>query len=350
VVESSGLENRRTGNRTVGSNPTSSATRARDSCAEAATHALRVSVVVPVRNGAATIGACIESLIMQTYPKHLTEIIVVDNESTDSTRSVVARYPVTLLLETSVLTSYAARNRGIAHAGGDVVALTDSDCVASPDWLTHILSPLNDPAVGAVLGTVEDARPESLAEEFTARVKPFASPTPRGFKSLLTANVAIRAQTLRELGGFDERLPTGGDVDFGWRLQQRSHLRLHYEAPASVFHRHRSTFRGVFEQFRRYGLSEILLTTLYHGGGGSHTAGEQFWRMLSQTRAMASYVASFVLRAGMSVIRGFDRRYILWPLFLFVAELGNVVGKVGGLIATRYYRHNPYANPRIARS
>ena len=189
-----------------------------NSCAEAATHPLRVSVVVPVRNGAATIGPCIESLLTQTYPKHLTEIIVVDNESTDSTRSVVARYPVTLLLETSVLTSYAARNRGIAHAGGDVVALTDSDCVASPDWLTHILSPLNDPAVGAVLGTVEDARPESLAEEFTARVKPFASPTPRGFKSLLTANVAIRAQTLLELGGFDERLPTGGDVDFGWRL------------------------------------------------------------------------------------------------------------------------------------
>ncbi|MGZ7078243.1 MAG: glycosyltransferase [Thermoanaerobaculia bacterium] len=312
--------------------------------------AVRVSVVVPVRNGAATIGACIESLLAQTYPKHLTEIIVVDNGSTDSTRSVVARYPVTLLRETTVLTSYAARNCGIAHAAGDVVALTDADCIASPDWLTHILAPLNDPAVCAVVGAVEDARPESLAEEFTTRIKPFAPPAPRGFMSLLTANVAIRLETLRELGCFDERLPTAGDVDLGCRMQQQSHLRLHYEAPASVLHRHRSTFRGVFAQFRRYGLSEILLTTLYHGGGGSQSAGEQLRRMLRQMRAMASYIASLVLRTGTCVIRGFDRRYILWPLFLFVAELGNVVGKLGGLIATRYYRHNPYSNPRIARS
>jgi glycosyltransferase involved in cell wall biosynthesis len=311
--------------------------------------ALRVSVVVPVRDGAATIGPCIESLLAQTYPKNLTEIIVVDNGSTDSTPSVVARYPVTLLFETGLLTSYAARNRGIANATGQVIAFTDADCVATADWLLQLIAPFDDPTVGAVLGAVDDASPASLAEEFAARIRPFATPTCRGLKSLLTANAAIRAQVLRDLGSFDERLPTGGDVDLGWRLQQRSPLRI-VESPARVIHRHRSTFRGVFAQYRRYGLSEVLLTTIYRGGAGSQTAPQQLRRMASQVRAIASYVAGFLLRAVRSLFRGFDRREILWPVFLLVAETGNVAGKLGGLVATRCYRRNPWSNPRIARS
>ncbi|MGH7488382.1 MAG: glycosyltransferase, partial [Thermoanaerobaculia bacterium] len=281
--------------------------------------------------------------------KQLTEIIVVDNGSTDSTLSIVASYAVRLMSETSIPTSYAARNLGISSATGDVVAMTDADCVATADWLTQLIAPLaDDPTAGVVLGAIEDAVPESLAEEFTARVRPFAAPTVRGLRSVLTANVAIRTTTLRDAGCFDEQLPTAGDIDLGWRLQQDG-VGIRDAPAAKVFHRHRSTFRGVFAQFRRYGLSEILLTTLYQGNGGSLTAGDQWRRMLRQMRAMASYVAGFFLRSGLSVFRGFDRRYVLWPLFLLAAESGNVIGKLGGLVATRYYRRNPYANPRIVR-
>jgi glycosyltransferase involved in cell wall biosynthesis len=53
--------------------------------------------VVPVRNGEAIIGPCVESLLAQRYPADCYEIIVVDNGSTDDTARVVAGYPVTLL-------------------------------------------------------------------------------------------------------------------------------------------------------------------------------------------------------------------------------------------------------------
>ena len=310
----------------------------------------RVSVVVPVKNGAATIASCIEALLAQDYPKALTEILVVDSGSTDETQRIVSRYPVTLLAEGDVGTSYAARNCGIAHAGGEVIALTDADCTPAPDWLRHLVAPLADPTVGAALGAIDDARPESLCEEFTERVKPFARPVRSGLGTLLTGNVAIRRTTLDALGMFDERLPTGGDVDLGWRLQQRLGLSLRDAPEARVLHRHRATFRQVFAQYRRYGSSEVLLTTLYRGGGGSLTGGKQVRRLFDQARAMMSYVVALILRAGMSAIRGFDRRYVLWPLFLLTVEAGNVVGKLGALITTRYYRRNPYANPRLERS
>lgn len=309
----------------------------------------RVSVVVPVKNGAATIAQCIEALLGQDYPRALTEILVVDSGSTDDTRLAVSRYPVTLLGGADVLTSYAARNCGIAHASGDVIALTDADCTPEPDWLRRLVAPLEDPTVGAVAGTVADAPPASLCEEFTARVTPFARPERGGLQTLLTGNVAIRRATLEALGRFDERLPTAGDVDLGWRMQRRLGLGVHEAADARVVHRHRSTFRGVFAQYRRYGSSEVLLTTLYGGGAGSLTAGQQVRRMADQMRAMASYVIGFLWRSGVSLFRGFDRRYVLWPLFLLTVESGNFLGKVGALFATRFYRRNPYSNPRVER-
>jgi len=64
----------------------------------------------------------------------------------------------------------------------------------------------------------------------------------------------------------------------------------------------------------------------------------------------SSYVIGFVWRTCVSCVRGFDRRYLLWPLFLLTIESGNVAGKLGALIATRFYRRNPYANPRVDRS
>lgn len=308
----------------------------------------RCSVVVPVYNGAATIASCIEGLLAQTYPADRTEILIVDNGSTDATREIVSRYPVSLLSETDIRTSYAARNRGIEHATGDVIAFTDADCVPSADWLVQLLAPFADPAVGAARGGVDDATPASLPEEFTIRLAPFAPPSIRGWKSLVTVNVAIRRSLLQKLGAFDEQLPTGGDVDLGWRLQQEPGQAI-VEAPsARVTHRHRSTFAGVFAQYRRYGLSEIILTTLHRGGGGSRTPNGQLARLLRQLRAIGTYIVSLIVRGIRFVLGKRDRRYLLWPWFLLVAEAGNVLGKLDGLIATRYYRRNPWANPRLA--
>src|SRR5262245_56398582 len=91
------------------------------------TTAPSVSVIVPVYNGAQSIGNCIESLLKQDYPNY--DIIVVNNNSTDNTVEIVRKYPVRLVfcLERGPA---AARNAGINTSTADIIAFTDADCLA----------------------------------------------------------------------------------------------------------------------------------------------------------------------------------------------------------------------------
>lgn len=300
-----------------------------------------MSVVIPARNGAATIAPCLDALLAQSYPRELTEIVVVENGSTDGTSLLAERYPVTLLSASDVRTSYGARNRGIAAARGEIVAFTDCDCVADREWLTRLLAPFADDTVEAVLGRIGDAPAANLYEEFAARVHPFARPVRGGLKTLLTGNAALRRTTLLALGLFDDSLPTGGDVDLGWRLQRMRPDAVVDAPDAMVKHRHRGTLREVFAQYRRYGLSEVLLSTLHSGRAGSTSSWGLFARLLDQTRA-ALWCAVNVVRRSVS----FDRRKRLWPLFLLTVETASIVGKLEGIVTTRGLRRNPYVEGR----
>jgi cellulose synthase/poly-beta-1,6-N-acetylglucosamine synthase-like glycosyltransferase len=307
----------------------------------------RVSVIIPARDAARTVSACLEGVLAQTYPRERLEIIVVDNASRDDTRALASRSGVVVLDERLVLTSYAARNRGARHATGEVLAFTDADCVPANDWLDQLVRPFDDGAVAAVTGHVDDAPALTLCEELTARIRPFARPQRNGLETLLTVNVAIRRDSFHECGGFDEMLPTGGDVDLGWRMQQKG-FRLTHAPAARVAHRHRSTLRRVFAQYRRYGFSEILLATLHGDRGAVRPIAAQPKQIALQMRAMATYILALGYRLVLRPFRN-ERGFLLWPVFLFAVELGNVVGKIDGLIATRGGRRNPFANARLGR-
>ena len=129
----------------------------------------RVTVVVPVHNGAAMIGTCLEALVGLDYPAQALEIVVVDNRSTDDTRAIVRARPVRLVEETRVQSSYAARNRGVLVSQGDVVAFTDADCVPDRQWLRALVAPLANPQVGGVAGGIEPYQARTLVERYQAR-------------------------------------------------------------------------------------------------------------------------------------------------------------------------------------
>ncbi len=287
------------------------------------------------------IGRCVEALLAQTYPRELTEILVIDNGSTDDTRAIVARYPVTLLLEHGIRTAYAARNRGIRQASGTIIALTDGDCVPALDWLERMVAPFSAPSVAAVLGSIGDVPPETLWEEFAARTKPFSRPERRGLKTFLTGNAAVRRETLFALGLFDEHLSTAGDIDFGWRLQLSRQGTVVDVPEAIVLHRHSSSLREVFSQYRRYGHSEVLLSTLYAGDAGSTSSLGLIVRLLDQTRAALWCLPNLALRTFSS-----DRRRRMRPLYLFTIESASIVGKLGAIISTSGLRRAPHGAGR----
>lgn len=104
----------------------------------------RVSVIIPARNEEENIGPLLQALEQQTYPRALTEVIVVDDHSTDGTASEVRKFPWVNLIQLSAdgINSYKKKaiETGIHAAGGEWIVTTDADCLPPPRWLETMVA------------------------------------------------------------------------------------------------------------------------------------------------------------------------------------------------------------------
>src|SRR5580765_3974931 len=103
-----------------------------------------ISVIIPHLNQPDGLDVCLGTLQSQALERSAFEVIVVDNGSTSLPQAVVDRYPGTLLLQELNPGPGPARNRGVEAAKGDILAFTDADCRAHPDWLSLALQTLQD--------------------------------------------------------------------------------------------------------------------------------------------------------------------------------------------------------------
>ena len=111
-----------------------------------------ISIIVPVFNAAATLGDCLDALLLQDVPAASYEVIVVDNNSTDDSMAVARQRPTVRLLSETRQSAYAARNRGIQAATSNLIVFTDADCVPRSNWLSRLRARLADPRVMVVVG------------------------------------------------------------------------------------------------------------------------------------------------------------------------------------------------------
>jgi glycosyltransferase involved in cell wall biosynthesis len=214
--------------------------------------AVDVSVVVPVRDGARTIGACLDALAAQAgSPTY--EVVVVDNGSTDATASIVRAHPLgARLVSEPVVGSYSARNAGVAAATGRVLAFTDADCRPRPDWLAAGARVLADAAI--VGGRIDVPLPPNpsvwarydravyLDQQDYVRAQGFAA----------TANLFVAAAVFTGIGSFDPALASSGDLEFCRRATGAGH-RLGYANDAVVDHTPRATALETWRLHRRLG-------------------------------------------------------------------------------------------------
>jgi cellulose synthase/poly-beta-1,6-N-acetylglucosamine synthase-like glycosyltransferase len=306
-----------------------------------------VSVVVPVYNGRDTIRKCIEALLVQDYPQMLFEVFVVDNNSADGTDKIVRQYPVTLLYERQRQTSYAARNRGIRAARGDIVAFTDADCVPDPTWVSQLVAAFSRPSIAGVGGRILDAEAVNNVERFIAEVQPLrnAQRLEGSYHvSVVTANAAFRRSVLEALEGFDRRMRTGGDLDLSWRIQRENLGEIVYAPNAIVLHRHRSTLRDMYRQFHRYGYCSAMMTALHSGDAAyPQTPVWQRRQVLSQLGALLTYCASIVYRNTAGLIQGRSVYERSKPAYWLVAEGGALAGRLAAMWETHFFRRLPRA-------
>lgn len=208
-----------------------------------------VSVIVPAFNAEATINECVRSLLELRYPRDKLELVVVDNDSRDGTPRALKEYDGRIvLMHERKRGAAAARNTGLADATGEVVAFTDADCVVDPDWMRHLVCPLQDPGVGIAGGPILASPTANDVERFGEEIHDHR----RAIEDLrppyaITMSWASRREVLRKLGAFDERFTRSQDVDLSYRMIQAGY-RLAFVSEAIVHHRNESSLGGLFRE------------------------------------------------------------------------------------------------------
>ena len=106
-----------------------------------------ITIIIPARNEAANIVACLDSIFQQSYPAHLREIIVVDDHSTDPTALIAREKGATVLslADNAFAKSTASFKKkaieyALQHASGQLIVTTDADCIVPHQWLAYLSS------------------------------------------------------------------------------------------------------------------------------------------------------------------------------------------------------------------
>lgn len=220
----------------------------------------KVSVVVATYNGARTLKSCLDSLANLNYPDY--EVIIVNDGSTDGTSEIVERYPQFHHLRQAHHGLSVARNSGIAVAHGEIVAFTDSDCRADPDWLYYLVGDLLAHNFDGI-GGHNFLPPEDSAVAAAVMASPGGPAhvmfNDREAEHVPGCNMAFYKSALVDIGGFDPVFrQAGDDVDVCWRLLERGY-RIGFSAAGFVWHYRRSTVAAYLRQQSGYGDAEALL-------------------------------------------------------------------------------------------
>ncbi|MDQ6887484.1 MAG: glycosyltransferase [Gemmatimonadota bacterium] len=247
------------------------------------------SIVVPVYNGAATVGECVASLLAMRLDRARFEIVVVDNGSTDATLDMLRGFGDQLrVLGEPTRGAAAARNRGIREALGRVVAFTDADCVVDEEWLGALLESLADPTIGVVGGTVLSRTPCNRIERFGEMIHDQRTAIEdNNIPYVITGNWASPRDVLLEVGLFDESLQRGQDVDLSWRIH-RAGYRFVYQPRARVFHRNEHTLWGLVQEGFVHGVHGVRVRDKHlaleprHGLSRGTSPGKRLGRDLRQ--------------------------------------------------------------------
>jgi glycosyltransferase involved in cell wall biosynthesis len=210
-----------------------------------------ISVVMCTYNRASRLAATLENLQNLVVPEGVTwELVVVDNRSSDNTAEVISD----IASRTSLPIRYtyealpgigAARNRGIIHSAGTIVAFIDDDIYPSQDWLCVLVREFTeDSLLHGLGGRVELHNPLDLPVTIRTSKERFQM---HGTWNLLGGlpgcNMAFRRTALHTLDGFDPDFGTGAplisaeDIEFMFRAI-REDMKLVYSPDLLVTHDH----------------------------------------------------------------------------------------------------------------
>lgn len=195
-----------------------------------------LSIIVPAHNCAQTIRRCLDALKDTDA-----EVIVVDDSSTDDTRSIVESYGVKVRSTPTRSGPAAARNLGAAEALGEILVFIDSDVLVTPTTLPLLKTTFSEnPDVAAVFGSYDDEPEEkNFFSQFKNLMHHFVHQNSDPAAVTFWAGCgAIRKEVFRSVGGFhanEYTVPSIEDIELGLRLNRLGH-RVKLEKNIQVKH------------------------------------------------------------------------------------------------------------------
>ncbi|MFL5624423.1 MAG: mycofactocin biosynthesis glycosyltransferase MftF, partial [Ktedonobacteraceae bacterium] len=236
-----------------------------------------VSIIVPSHNRVQQLERCLCALRALDYPAACVEILVVDDGSNDETSTMLQRLTqeceaegrtLRVVRHTSQLGVAKSRNTGAQAAQYDLLAYIDSDCVASPGWLTELVPAFQQADVAAVGGMIRAyerlsmlGRYEDMRSSLFMGVRPQQVSIEGPLMYLPTANLLVRKEMWQQLGGFAP-LTFGEDVDFCRRLLATK-ARVLYMPQGIVYHDYRTKLWSFLKIRASYASAEAALLRLH---------------------------------------------------------------------------------------
>jgi rhamnosyltransferase len=219
---------------------------------------MKVSVIIPTRNGGRFLGPLFKTLKEQTFRP--VQILVVDSSSDDDTSNICEAFGADLIqIDAKTFDHGGTRNLAASKAIGDIMVFMTQDALfENNECLKNLISPLRDPIVAASYGRQiprEDANPvEVFARSFNyppAEVMKGIDDLPKlGVKTFFFSNAcsAVKKRVYAEVGGFPERTIMNEDMFLAAKLIMKGY-KIAYQPRAIVYHSHNYPLT---KQFRRY--------------------------------------------------------------------------------------------------
>jgi hypothetical protein len=238
------------------------ARRAKTPAPTAAPDLKTVTLVIPGRDCADTIDACLSAVVPLLAGPHLARILFVDDGSKDDSAARASRYPVEVIRGKGQGPG-AARNLGWRAASTPWVWFVDSDCVAQPDALDtlvqHLATCPTPDRVAAIGGSYGNMRPDSLLasliqEEIVAR---HAKMSPE-VTFLATFNVLYRREVLQQLQGFDATFLKGQDAELAYRVHAAG-WQMRFTMASKVGHFHLDQLLPYLQVQRKQGYWRVWM-------------------------------------------------------------------------------------------
>ncbi|MBX9147246.1 MULTISPECIES: glycosyltransferase [Rhodococcus] len=283
-----------------------------------------VSVVIPTYNAASTIDEQLQALAAQDYEGPI-EVIVSDNNSSDGIRDLIEDHPLIDQLQLRWVSASLkqgvshARNVGVDEATGDFIAFCDADDRVHPDWLSAMVGAAEN--ADLVSGALETASINSSEVQSWRRIEPREEP--HSYTTYLPhamgCNFGVWKSSYKAVGGCDENMRIGEDVDFSWRIQQAG-MTFTYEPQALVAYRLRSGLKAAWRQTKAFGAADAFLYAKHRQHG--------FRR--SSKKSVATQVVGLLLLNPI-----LPQAVTRMPRGKWVAHTGLLIGRLTGSVRQR---------------